>query len=198
MIAVDNSSSRDEKGRAFWAALWASIEESPPIDVSEDQEWQYAFLLARRVQGILLEHGYSVRHVKRANFRDFIQQFADDHCLDGDDLGEQFWDAWEKIRTPEGIDPVAAAAVDLNGSVLDGDFSTDRMQGYCSKLYSLGVQLAGGVGGGFFLSCRKVEEVLGIDRMTANRAFSELVRSGYLAKDGQATTKTAQRYKVLK
>ncbi len=198
MIAVDNSSSRDEKGRAFWAALWASIEESPPIDFGKAMEWQHGFLLARRVQGILLQHGYNPRQVKRANFRDFIQQFAEVEGIDADDLAEQFWDCWEKIRTPEGTDPVTVAAADLNGRVIEGDFSTERMQGYASKIYYMGRALAGGVGGVFFLSCRKIEETLSVDRMTANRAINELLRNGYLTKEGAATTKAAQRYKVVK
>ncbi len=186
------------KSAEFWDALRASIEDNPPIDFDEDMEWQCGFLLARRIQGVLIEHGYNPRTVKRANFREFLRQFAEAEGIDADNLAEQFWDVWEKIRTPEGVDPVAAAAAKVTGKPLEGDWATEVFARDATAVYEIALELAGGVGGGCFLPCRKIASALGCDAMRVSRLLNALVLNGYLVRVGAATKTQAQRFEVAK
>jgi len=188
----------DERRRAVWAALCKSVEDDPPIDFSENLEWEYGFLLARRVQGILLEYGYVPAKVKLSSLRDFVNQFADDHGLDGDDLIEKFCDAWGKIRVPEGVDPIAAAAAKVSGKPIEGDWPTDGFARDAAKVYGIALELAGGVGGRCFLPCRKVAAAIDGDAMRVSRLLTALVVNGYLVKIGAATKQYAQRFEVVK
>jgi hypothetical protein len=189
----------DARDQAFWSALNQSLTDAPPIDFVEDGEWQYGFLLARRIQGILTEHKYNPAQVKPSTFNKTVGDFADREGTDSDDLLEDFFDKWSKVKVPEGGDPVRAAAAKADGhTALSGDWPTERQRLLAARIYETALTLAGGVGGTFFASCRKLAEVLGAERMSVSRALNQLVATEYFAKEGIATTIKAQRFKVLK
>lgn len=188
-----------ERRLAIWDALWNSINDDPPIDFENDPEWQWPFLLAQYVQGVVVQQGFNPAKATLASLRDFLCEFAEQNDLEADHLIEEFWAAWPKVKVPRGVDPIRAAAERATGETkLDGDWPTESFRRDVTRVYEIAVDLARTGDGVFFLPCRKLAEVLNTDAMRVSRILNALVERGHLRKTGDRKMRQAQRFEVAK
>ncbi|HPO17368.1 MAG TPA: hypothetical protein PLI09_28305 [Candidatus Hydrogenedentes bacterium] len=182
------------RGNDFWQDLDDSLNRDPVV-LDDDMFWRFGFDLARRVQGVLLAHGYDPARVDLNRFEDFLKQIADDYEMNADELTEQVWDAWDKIRLPAGIDPIAAAAaapveVELKGKYPNAQFKTDA-----ARVLNIAQQLSQTTST-FYLPVHKLAGQLNTQPKRIARILRALEKNGHLWKRGAYSRTKAQRWEL--
>ncbi len=64
------------------------------------------FLIARRIQKILLEFGHDPAQVKPSEFIDLVAEVAEENGDCPVQLPAEFEEVWDRVRVPEGEDPL--------------------------------------------------------------------------------------------
>jgi hypothetical protein len=127
-----------------------------------------------------------------------LQAFCEDAGWEYDLLSEEIYEAWPKVLSGLGGDPVHAAAAWARSQdlpALRGEWppflSTRRDAALTIKVCEY---LSRNGSKTFFLPCRKLAAALNCDHDRAARILRLLVSNGHLQKQGNATKRTAQRY----
>lgn len=104
---------------------------------------------------------------------------------------------WEKVKFPKGQEPMTMILQQADSATLpkcaeqyDSPI-THRLIRLCREL-----QRAAG-DGPFFISCRKLAELFGIDKDTANRRLHMLEEDHIIKKVGKHTAYRARRYRYI-
>lgn len=175
--------------RAFWDAVNDSLG-----DIDPQEGDKTAFNLARRLQGLLIQHGM---RGEAGAFSETIHDYAENNGLDGEELEEAFFLAWESVIIPEGQDPVIAAAHLAGGDPMPEGFvkrAPAKVRRHAWVALGVSRQLSGNGGRVFFLSARKLAEAMNTDAMTSSRILNLLCKEGHLRKIGGTTNNRAQRF----
>lgn len=154
-----------------------------------------AFDLARALRGVIARFGLKSEYRAVAAV---VQLYAEDHGLDPEDLEAAVYLVWDSIVSPEGVDPVTAAAQTARaGSIPEGfmPHAPERPRRLCWLTLEVARQLSGHGERVFYVSARKLAAALGTDPMSACRILNLLCNSGHLEKVGKPAPGRAQKYR---
>ncbi len=154
-----------------------------------------AFDVARALRGICARFAVEPKYRKVAKV---VKHFAEENDLDPEDFEAAVYLCWDFIVSPEGVDPVTAAAQTARaGSMPEGfmPHAPERPRRLCWLTLEVARQLSGHGERVFYVSARKLAAALGTDAMSACRILNLLCNSGHLEKVGKPAPGRAQKYR---
>jgi len=182
-----------------------SFAANPPESVAEPDNpttaWCAGFDIARRIKGVLAQNGQA-GPFEPEQFEDIVKCVASDYEWDPDDLWEEFFLAWDKVRLPEGQDRLTMAWADIlatdDWEPLAGKYPSEAMRQACERVGALARRLAESNGGIVFLPTRRIGDLLGKSHDSAARMIRYLKRDHVLVLVRPHTRYMAAEYRYVR